>query len=173
MTASSIFVESPGADTITWGDSGNTYTMTNSALATVAARVGARGDLGAYPRALAWRWYMETQWTSAPTADGTLDLYVGFWDNDTGPANPWAQLPATDTGYAAASAGLSKRKSLKYLGSAVVETSAVGPFSAGGVFLAPARFITPMLYNAGSVALAAAGTFPTIIRMTPIYPESQ
>lgn len=171
MTASAIKLNV--GTTLVWADSGGDYTMANTALATVAARLGPVGDLGAWPRAAMWRWYVETQWTSAPTIDGTLDLHVAFWDNDTGPAKPWAQAPSTDTGYAAAAAGLSKRKNMKFLGSVVAETSAVGPFSAGGVFLAPARYISPLLYNSASVALAASGTFPTIIRFTPIFPEAQ
>ena len=158
--------------TLTWKDSGGDYALTLSALATVAARVGAVADLGAWPRAAAWRWYMECEWTSAPTIDGTLDLHMGFWDNDTGPANPWGQLPSTDTGYAAAAAGLSKRKNLKYIGRVVVETSAVGPFSAGGVFMAPARYCSPLVYNAASVALATSST-KHFIRLTPIFPEGQ
>lgn len=160
-------------DTITWRDTGGDYGMTLSSLATVAARVGARGDLGAWPHPVMWRWYCETQWTSAPTIDGMLEWYLFGWDNDTGPANPVGQVPATDTAYAAGSAGLSKRKNGLFLGGPIIETSAVGPFSAGGLITLPYRYVSPMAYNAGSVALAAVGTYPTIFRLTPIFPAIQ
>ncbi len=156
----------------TWGDSGRTNTMTLSALATVAARVGARGDFGAFPGILGYNWYLETEWTSAPTIDGQLELYLGGWDDQSTPANPWAQLPATDTGYAAAAAGLSKRKNLLFLGGPIIETSAVGPFSAGGFVAFPYRYITPLIYNAGSVALKTS-TSATFLRLTPVYAEIQ
>lgn len=159
--------------TLTWRDTGGDYAMTLSSRATVAAQVGARGDLGAWPHPVWWRWYCETQWTSAPTIDGMLEWYLFGWDNDTGPANPVGQVPATDTTYAAGSAGLSKRKSGIFLGGPIIETSAVGPFSAGGVIMLPYRYVSPMAYNAGSVALAAVGTFPTIFRLTPIFSAIQ
>ena len=155
-----------------WADSGGDYVMTGSALATVAARVGARGDLGAWPHSGTWRWYLETEWASAPTVDGMLELYFGGWDNDTGPANPQAQMPSTDTGYAAAAAGLSKRKNLIFAGGVVAETSAVGPFSSSGLIVLPWRYVSPMIYNGGSTALKTSST-STFLRLTPVFPEQQ
>jgi hypothetical protein len=156
----------------TWGDSGRTNTMTLSALATVAARVGARGDFGAFPIPIAYNWYLEAEWASAPTVDGQLELYLAGWDDQATPANPHGQVPSTDTGYAAASAGLSKRKNLLSLPGPVIETSAIGPFSAGGVVVFPYRYITPMIYNGGSVALATS-TSKHFLRLTPVYSENQ
>lgn len=156
----------------TWGDSGRDYTMTLSALATVAARVGPRGDFGAFPIPIGYNWYLEAEWASAPTVDGQLEAYLGGWDDQSTPANPWGQLPSTDTGYAAAAAGLSKRKNLLFLSGPIIETSAVGPFSAGGFVLFPFRYISPMIYNNGSVALATSST-KHFFRLTPVYPEFQ
>lgn len=156
----------------TWGDSGRDYTMTLSALATVAARVGPRGDFGAFPIPIGYNWYAETEWTSAPTIDGQLEWWLGGWDDQSTPANPWGQLPSTDTGYAAAAAGLSKRKNLLMLGGPIIETSAVGPFSAGGFVVFPFRYVSPMAYNGGSVALKTS-TSATFLRLTPVYPEIQ
>lgn len=155
-----------------WDDAATDYAMTLSSLATVAARVGARGDFGTWAHPIGYRWYCETQWTSAPTIDGQLELYLFGWDADS-PANPTGQIPATDTSYAAASAGLSKRKNGFLIGGPIAETSAVGPFSAGGVVMFPYRYVSVLAYNGGSVALAASGTFPTIIRLTPIFAEIQ
>lgn len=155
-----------------WDDAGTDYAVTLSSLATVAARVGARGDLGTWPHSVWYRWYCETQWTSAPTIDGQLEIYLFGWDADT-PANPTGQVPATDTAYAAASAGLSKRKNGLFLGGPIIETSAVGPFSAGGLIMLPYRYVSPFFYNSGSVALAASGTFATKFRLTPVYSAVQ
>lgn len=156
----------------TWGDSGRDYTMTLSALATVAARVGPRGDFGAFPIPIGFNWYFETEWTSAPTIDGQCEVWLGGWDDQSTPANPWGQLPSTDTGYAAAAAGLSKRKNLLFLGGPIIETSAVGPFSVGGFVIFPFRYVSPMVYNNGSVALKTS-TSATFLRLTPVYAEIQ
>lgn len=156
----------------TWGDSGRTNLATLSALATVAGRVGARGDFGAFPGILGFNWYMECEWTSAPTIDGMLELYLGGWDDQATPANAHGQLPATDTAYAAGAAGLSKRKNLVFLGGPVIETSAIGPFSAGGFVSFPYRYISPLFYNGGSVALATS-TSKHFLRLTPVYFEAQ
>lgn len=158
--------------TITWQDSSGTYTMTLQNLATVAGRVGARADLGAWPRPLVWRWYMEVEWATAPTIDQAVELYFGGWDNDTGPASPQAQLPSTDTSYAAAAAGLSKRKNLLMAGQVVAETAAVGPFSNSGLIALPFRYVSPMVYNGGSTALKNTAN-ANFVRLTPVYPDIQ
>jgi hypothetical protein len=158
--------------TITWGDSSQTYTMTLQNLATVAARVGARADLGARPWPLVFRWYLEIEWASAPTIDQAVELYFGIWDNETGPANPQAQLPATDTGYAAASAALSKRKNLIQAGVVTAETAAVGPFSASGLVALPARYVSPLIYNGGGQALKNTAN-ACVLRLTPLYSQIQ
>ena len=158
--------------TITWGDIGATYAMTLQNLATVAARVGARGDLGAWPHSGLWRWYLEVEWVATPAAGVVAELYFGGWDNDTGPASPMGQLPATDTGYAAASAGLSKRFNLIPAGVVTVETAAVGPFSNGGLIALPYRYVSPFIYNgAGSNFKNTANS--AILRITPYFPEIQ
>lgn len=158
--------------TLVWQDSSGDYTITLQNLATVAGRVGARGDLGAWPRPLVYRWYMEVEWASAPTIDQAVELYFGGWDNDTGPASPMGQLPATDTSYAAASAGLSKRKNLILAGTVTAETAAVGPFSNGGLIALPYRYVSPLVYNGGGQALKNTAN-ANFIRLTPVLPEIQ
>jgi hypothetical protein len=168
--AGEVYVED-GA-TITWGDSGRTYVMTLQNLATVAGRVGARADLGAWPRPLFFRWYLEVEWALAPSIDQVVELYFGTWDNDTGPANPQAQLPATDTGYAAGAAGLSKRKNLRMVEPVVAETAAVGPFSNSGIVALPARYVSPFIFNGGGQALKNTAN-ACLLRLTPIYSQLQ
>jgi hypothetical protein len=159
-------------DTITWGDSGQTYAMTLQNLATVAGRVGARADLTDWPNPTVYRWYLEVEWASAPTIDQVVELYFGGWDNDTGPARPQGQLPATDTGYAAGNAGLSKRKNLMPAGVVTAETAAVGPFSNGGLIALPYRYVSPFIYNGGSTALKNTAN-ACVLRLTPIYSQVQ
>ena len=155
--------------TLQWKDSGGDYGITMSSLAAVTGRIGARGDLGAWPRAYRWRWYCETRWVATPAQFDSLDFYVGFWDNDTGPANPWAQVAATDSALTA-----TQRNNLRFVGSVVVEAASVGPFSAGGIFESNHRYISPVLYNnSATKALAASGTFATLLRLTPVFDEAQ
>lgn len=155
--------------TLVWQESGGDYGLTTSTpLAAVTGRIGARGDLGAWPRAVAWRWYLQSKWAATPTADETLDFYAAFWDNDTGPASAWAQVASTDSALTA-----TQRKNLKYIGSVVVESAAVGPFSAGGVMLMPARYFSPVIYNASAAKALTSVANDTFLRITPIYPEAQ
>lgn len=157
---------------ITWQDTGGTAVMTLQAMASTAGRVGARVDLGAWPRAIVYRWYLELEWAAAPTIDQTVELYFGLWDNDTGPANPQAQLPATDTPYSAGAAGLSKRKNLIYTGVVQAETAAVGPFSNSGIVRLPARYVSPLVYNGGTPALKNTSN-ASFLRLTPLYLQVQ
>lgn len=165
-----VYVED--GSVITWQDSGGTYTMTLQNLATVAARVGARADLGAWPRPPMFRWYVETEWATAPASGNGLELWFAGWDNDTGPASPQAQVPATDTGYAAGAAGLSKRRNMIYGGVVTAETAAVGPFSNSGLVLLPYRYVSPLVYNGGTTGLKNTAN-ATFIRLTPVYPDIQ
>lgn len=167
--AGEVYIEDGTA--ITWGDSGTTYAMTLQNLATVAGRVGARADLGAWPRPAMFRWYLEVEWASAPSVDQVVELYFGGWDTDT-PGYPVAQLPSTDTSYAAAAAGLSKRKNLLLAGVVTAETAAVGPFSAGGLIALPYRYVSPLIYNGGGTALKNTAN-SAILRLTPVYLQNQ
>jgi hypothetical protein len=167
MTISNIFHDQ--GSTTTWRDSGGTYAITMDALAAGAGRVGARGDLGAWPHGILWRWYLETAWAANPVANETLDFFLALWDSDT-PASPWAQVASTDSALSSAA----QRNNLRYVGSAVAQSAGTGVMSSGGVVLIPARYISPVLYNASAAkALAAVGTTPTILRITPLYPQAQ
>lgn len=170
MATGDLYVQQ--GSVITWGDSGATYTMTLQNLATVAGRVGARADLGAWPRPLIYRWYLEVEWAVAPTIDQVVELYFGGWDNDTGPASPAGQLPSTDTSYAAAAAGLSKRKNIQLAGVVAAETAAVGPFSNGGLIALPYRYVSPLIYNGGGQALKNTAN-SAVLRLTPVYSQNQ
>lgn len=152
-----------------WKDSGGDYAITMSSLAAVTGRIGAQGDLGAWPRSPWIRWYAETAWVASPVAGETLDFHVAGWDNDTGPASPWAQVGASDAALVA-----TQRQNLKFIGSVVAEAAAASLYSSGGWFFWPFRYITPVLYNASAAkALAVVGTTPTILRLTLFNNEAQ
>jgi len=154
---------------ITWRDSGADYAITMSSLAAVTGRIGARGDLGAWPRALRWRWYLETAWAANPVAGEMLDFYLALWDTDT-PGSPWANVSASDSALTA-----SQRGNLWYIGSVTAESAGTGLMATGGIIEnIPTRYISPVLYNASAAkALAAVGTTPTILRLTPLLDEIQ
>lgn len=155
---------------ITWRDSGGTYGMTLSGLAALAGRVGARGDLGAWPRTMLYRWYIETAWASNPTANETLDFYLSLWDDEATPANPWGQVGATDSALAASTV----RSNLQLVGSVTVEAASTSKYSMGGIILIPGRYISPVLFNGSNgKALAVSGTTPTILTLTPIKDQIQ
>lgn len=166
MTTSAI-KENVGT-TLVWKDSGGDYVITMSGLLAVTGRVGARGDLGAWPRAPRWRWYVETAWAANPVANETLDFFIAGWDSDT-PANPWAQVGSGDGALVA-----TQRQNLRFVGSVVAETAGTGIMSGGGIIRIPFRYISPVLYNASAAkALAVVGTTPTILRLTPLFDEAQ
>lgn len=155
--------------TLVWRPTTGDYTLNSSSLAAVTGRIGAVGDLGAWPRSPWLRWYSETAWLSAPVANETLDFHVAGWDNDTGPASPWAQVASTDSALTA-----TQRQNMKYIGSVVAESAGTGIFSSGGWFFWPFRYLTPILYNASAAkALAGFGTQNTIIRITSFHNEAQ
>lgn len=153
---------------LTWRDSGGDYLMTLTALAAQAGRIGARGDLGAWPHANTFRWYLETAWVSTPVQNETLDFYVAGWDTDT-PGSSWAQVGSGDAALVA-----TQRANLRYVGSVTAETATTGVFSSGGIVTLPFRYVSPALWNNSAArALAAVGTTPTILRLTPTFPEAQ
>jgi hypothetical protein len=157
---------------ITWADSLGTYDMTNSALASGAARVGEQGDLGAGARPPTYVWQAETQWTSAPTLNQVVELYLALWADDDGAALPSGQVPASDTGYASGAAGVSKFKNLIPIGAICAETAAVGPFSAIGEVRIPTRYVSPFWINRGTPALATSTSLHKF-RLIPKWPEGQ
>lgn len=157
--------------TITWTDSGGDYAMTLANLATLAGRVGARASLGGFPRQALYRWYGEFEWASAPSADQAVEVWFAGWDSAS-PAYPMGQVPATDTGYAAAAAGLSKRKNIIPAGQVIAETAAVGPFSGGGLIWLPYTHASPLVYNGGGQALKNTSG-ANFIRLTPVAPDIQ
>lgn len=154
---------------LTIQDSGGTVACTLSSLAAASGRIAARLDLGAWPRATTYRWSLETAWVSAPVAGESLDAYFGVWDNDTGPASPWGGLAATDSALT-----ITARANLQCFGSVYAETAGTGLCRGGGLVDLMGRYVSFAFYNGSAAkALAAVGTTPTILRLTPVFDEQQ
>lgn len=156
---------------IVFRDSGGTA-MTLSSLPSGQARAGARYDLGTGALPALFTWFGRAQFAGAPTIDTGLEVYVGLWDDMTGPADAWGGLSGSDTAYTT-TAGIAKRKSLQLLGVVGAETSAVGPFYKGGDLFRVGRYLSCFVYNASSQALASEGTFASYVRLTPWYAQVQ
>ena len=59
-------------------DSGGDYVITLDALAAGAGRIGARVDLGAFPRGILYDMSFECAWAANPVANETADVYAGY-----------------------------------------------------------------------------------------------
>jgi hypothetical protein len=158
---------------IEWRDSGGTAVMTLGGLAAGQSRVGARHDFGAAGALPAFFiWFGRTQFASAPTIQTGLEIYFGLWDDESGPDDAWGGIAATDTGYSSA-ADIARREHLTLAGVVHAPTSAVGPHRRGGYLYQPARYMSPFAHNGANQALAATGTFASLIRVTPYYARVQ
>lgn len=155
---------------VVWKDSGGDHPMTLGGLAAANAREGERHDFGAGAKPAFFRWTARTQFAVAPTQYTGLEIAFGLWDDEATPGDAWGELAGTDTGYSTA-AGIAKRDALELAGVVAARTSAVGPFIRGGYLFMPARYISPFAYNAANQALAAAGTYASLIRVTPYYSQ--
>lgn len=152
-----------------WRDSGGDAAIGLSSLAAANLREGARFDFGAAAKPLGFSVFARTQWTSAPTSKSMLEIYLAAWDDEATPGDPWADLAGSDTNYSSAD-GIAKRDNLMLIGGPVAGTSAVGPFRWGLPFVFfPYRYVSVLAFNGGNVALAASGTFASLIRLTPRY----
>lgn len=161
-----------GATPLTYKDSGGSAALTFSSLPTVAARVGARLDLGAIvaasQRTRFVRWSLDAQWIATPAINVGLEVFAAAWDDDVTPALDLGFVGATDAALTAG-ANAAKRFNLKYLGAVRVESAAVGPFRSGDVFEWPYRYISILVYNNAAVALAAVGAYQPVLTLTPYY----
>jgi hypothetical protein len=153
---------------ITWRDSGGTYGITLSSLANGAARIGARGDLSAYPNPFMYRWSFQTQWVATPTQYRGADIFFVPWDDDATPGIAFGNIGATD-----AAGTITDRFNLIYAGSVRVSAAVTTPMISGGLIELPYRYVSPFIYNDGNAAFAASGTFASILTLTPVYREGQ
>ena len=149
-------------------------TMNFASIATGAGRAGTNLDLGAYPRALTWRWYAETQLQATPTIGQTVDLWLVPWDDDAGSARPWGDFTAV-SGYSTAGFAFSTENDLRnllFMGSIVVDQAAATKFTGGGLVQIPTRYVTPVWWNR-SAATSTSTASHHLAYLTPFYDEGQ
>jgi hypothetical protein len=154
---------------ITWRDAAASPAPTGgalqfSSLAQNALRVGARFDLGIYPRPIFLRFSCDLQWVATPTANRGAEFIFFPWDDDGTPGLDFGVVGAADATITA-----TKRFNGRRAGSVRVEAAAVGPFRGGDLVQWPWRYISPAIYNDGAVALAAFATYQPTLTITPYY----
>lgn len=151
---------------VTWADSGGDNTITLSSLAADAVRQGARHDLGASARADRFRILVNIDgFTSSPTVGRTVDLYFAFSDGTYNDGD----LGTTD-----AASSTVVLPNLLFVGQLTVQTTTAADEltrTFDGVHFT-SRYITPVVHNNSTVALAGSSTEHKII-VTPVPPEVQ
>lgn len=152
-----------------WKATGGDFAFTPASVANGAGRLGAVGDLGAFPRAAWYRWYAETQCQATPTALRYVDLYLAWWNDPTGPAEPDGGVGASDAAFATAN----DLRNLKWLGNIVVDAAAGNTvFQASGLVYLPVRHVSPVWWNATGAALTADDA-EHVFKLTPVYDLAQ
>jgi hypothetical protein len=162
----------------TWtsaGGSGFGGTITCTSLASGSLRQGTKsttlvivppnGATNAVPPDYI-EWYLQVQFTSAPTANGEVGLYLGFSDSSTAGTNNPAGLSGTD----AAGPNTDTLPSLVFAGSLVASNNLGTAVQLA--YLSPVpplnAYVCPVIYNNTSVALDATAAH-TIISAAPYW----
>ena len=143
---------SPATATITWGDaagSGEDKTITLSALANNAGRMGAGGDIGLtsgyLPEWLDYEFYFAA--TSSPTAANMVRLFLAFsFDNSA-----W---PGAVTGSDGAYSDADLFPHLDELKPLLVDNSTATQRITGSLWMPRARYVVPVVFNSTGVAFA-------------------
>lgn len=152
-------------------NTGGTGVFTGSSINNAAGRLSARIDMGAYPRPLMWRWYVETQLqASTPVVGNTIDYYLVAWDDESTPARGQGGITtSTDSAFSTENDLLN----LTHFASIRVRsTSADVVHSNTGVLLIPTRYISVVKWNRSGATTTADAT-EHAIRFTPYIPEAQ
>ena len=143
-----------------------------------AARQSVKLDLGSVNLDALWTMKAYIEWfTTAPTAGGTVDFYLGFsHDATAGEDNP-GNLSGTDaafTGYGATVAtGTAALKQLTYVGSLVATNEVDLQVQTVGVFQPTARYCCLVVVTNSSVALAVTDAIETGVAIWPVQHQVQ
>lgn len=148
-----------------WTDTGGDYALDLGSLSADAVRVGARGDLGAGPRADVYEWRVVIDgFATAPVVGESVDIYLSTSDgtNEDG-----------DVGTADAAGTTNSLKNLMFLGNAVVQsTTAADQLIASGLCRIATRYVSPVIHNRTADALNGTSDAHKFI-LTPVPPEIQ
>lgn len=153
--------------TVDWTDdtTAGDYTLDLGSLAADGVRVGDRGDLGVAPRAFLFEWRLVIDgFDTAPVVGETVDLYISTSDGT---------YEDGDVGTTDAAGATVALPNLKYLGSAVVQTTTAGDnLQCSGITEIYSRYVSPVVHN--NTADALLGTADAHhFYLTPIPIEAQ
>jgi hypothetical protein len=156
---------------------GTDFNITLAGLASgdAAGRISSRIDLGALSaaalRTSRFRFYFETRWPIAPTVGGTVDFYLGPWDDDVTPGRSVNNIGAADAAFASGAANVNFSNWQKIGNLYVPTATANAPFSFHNPNLyIPYRYVTLGVVNRGGQALDAVEA-NTICVFTPVIDE--
>jgi hypothetical protein len=155
---------------ITFKSSGGTAVWTPTSLAQNAGRVSAQVDLGAFPKALRFEWRAQAKAaTTVVIGDTLLDLYAVTADNaGTG------YVDGTPGIVDAALSSIEKARNMPYIGSLIVEATAVAIVNGSGIVELPNRYFSVVGINRLSTAVALSATATDMsFQLTPILDEIQ
>lgn len=167
MAVSALYVKTGTA--LTWKETGGEYTFTPKNISNGAGRIGARGDLGAYPRSSLYRYFAATKCQATPTQYNLIKLFLAFWDDESTPGDPDGASGSTDAAWSTETDALNLTP-LRPIICDAASSSKV--FTSSGLIRIRTRYVSPWWWNASGAALTnTAGDH--FFRLTPYYPEAQ
>lgn len=152
---------------LNWTDTGGTYTMDLGGLAADAVRVGAQGDLGAFPHSEWYSWRIHIDgFDTAPVVGEKVAIYLAQGRSTT---DIDGDVGSSD----AAGATADLPNLLGPIGFATVQTTtAADNLIASGVVRITSRYVSPVIHNDTADALLSTSD-AHVFALTPIPPEVQ
>jgi hypothetical protein len=160
----------------TWKSSGGTYAITCTSLGAAAGRQGVKSaTLVAAPPGLSTailpdflQWILQVQMTSAPAANGEVQLWLGFSDSATAGTDNPGGLTGTD----AAGPNTDVFGQLVFAGSLILSNNLGTGVQLAYLSRVPPldAYVSPVIYNNGSVGFDATALH-TVLTMVPYYRE--
>lgn len=161
------------AAAITWKNTGGTYLLTLTSLASNAAREGGKGDLGAV-HAARYAFRLELELAVAAVVGAVVELWGATSQSATaGTDNTSNVITGADAAWAPASGVDDNKYQLTFIGALVCSDAAAGVrFRQEFVSFIPTRYIVPVVVNKSGQAFSAtaANSFLTVI---PLEDEIQ
>lgn len=152
MVSKALLQEETG---VVFKNTGGNVTFTPGSTADGNGRISARGDLGAFPNSLVYRWYAETQCQATPTLGARVDIYLAWWNDAATPGDPDGDVGATDAAFNADD----DLRNLKYIGSIIIDSATANVvFAASGLVEIPTRHVSAVWKNETGAALTTDNT---------------
>ena len=171
--ANKILVRNDAA-AVTWKNTGGTYALTLTSLATNAAREGAKGDLGAV-HAARYACRFEWEMTTAAVAGAIIEVWWSSSTSATAGTDNTGGVVVTgaDAAWAPTGGVDDCKPALQFVGAAVCsDTTNTNRQRAEFIFFPPQRYGAPIIVNktTQSLSATAANSFLSLI---PLEDEIQ